>query len=58
MELNAPSTPGMALRSCRRVLFVFIGVCQFLGGVGFTLPAMTGVKRKLTPFAAFDLPWS
>ena len=36
-------------------LFVFIGVCEFLGGVGLILPAMTGVKPKLTSFAAFGL---
>ena len=31
-------------------LSIFIGVCEFLGGVGLILPAMTGVKPKLTPF--------
>jgi hypothetical protein len=36
-------------------LFVFIGICEFLGGVGLILPAMTGVKTKLTPFAAIGL---
>jgi len=36
-------------------LFVFLGVCEFLGGIGLVLPAMTGVKPKLTPFAAFGL---
>src|SRR5271163_1160586 len=36
-------------------LFIFIGVCEFLGGVGLILPAMTGVKPKLTPLAAFGL---
>ena len=36
-------------------LFVFIGVCEFLGGVGLILPAMTGIKPKLTPLAAFGL---
>jgi hypothetical protein len=36
-------------------LFVFIGICEFLGGVGLILPAMTGVKPKLTSFAAFGL---
>ncbi len=36
-------------------LFVFIGVCEFLGGLGLILPAMTGVKPKLTPFAALGL---
>jgi DoxX-like family len=38
-----------------RGLFVFIGVCEFLGGIGLILPAMTGVKPKLTPFAAIGL---
>jgi len=36
-------------------LFVFIGVCEFLGGVGLILPGLTGVKPKLTTFAAFGL---
>lgn len=36
-------------------LFVFIGICEFLGGVGLILPSMTGVKPRLTPFAAFGL---
>ncbi len=36
-------------------LFVFIGLCEFLGGVGLIVPAMTGVKPKLTPWAAVGL---
>ena len=36
-------------------LVIIIGGCEFLGGVGLILPAMTGVKPKLTPFAAFGL---
>jgi uncharacterized membrane protein YphA (DoxX/SURF4 family) len=36
-------------------LFVFVGVCEFLGGVGLILPAMTGVKPKLTSLAAIGL---
>lgn len=36
-------------------LIVFIGVCEVLGGIGLILPAMTGVKPKLTPFAAVGL---
>jgi hypothetical protein len=36
-------------------LSIFIGVSEFLGGVGLILPAMTGVKPKLTPFAAIGL---
>jgi hypothetical protein len=30
-------------------------VCEFLGGVGLIVPAMTGVKPRLTLFAAFGL---
>ena len=36
-------------------LFIFIGVCEFLGGAGLILPAITGVKPKLTPVAAIGL---
>jgi hypothetical protein len=35
-------------------LFVFIGVCEFLGGAGLILPAITGVyrsSRRLLPSA-------
>lgn len=38
-----------------QALFVFIGVCEFLGGVGLILPSMIRVKPKLTPFAAIGL---
>ncbi|MBB4704638.1 DoxX family protein [Sphaerisporangium siamense] len=36
-------------------LIVFIGVVEVLGGLGLILPAMTGVKPKLTPLAAAGL---
>jgi hypothetical protein len=36
-------------------LVIFIGICEGLGGIGLILPAMTGVKPKLTPFAAIGL---
>jgi hypothetical protein len=36
-------------------LFVFIGACEGLGGIGLMLPSMTGVKPKLTPFAGIGL---
>jgi hypothetical protein len=36
-------------------LMVFIGVSEFLGGVGLILPAMTRVKPILTPLAGFGL---
>lgn len=48
-----PQVPWFA--AVPRALFVFIGVCEFLGGVGLILPAMTGLKPKLTPIAAFGL---
>ena len=48
-----PQVPWFA--AVPRPLFIFIGVCEFLGGVGLILPAMTGVKPKLTPIAAFGL---
>ena len=35
--------------------FVFIGLAESLGGVGLILPAMTGVKPKLTAFAGIAL---
>ena len=43
------------LSAVPRDLAVFIGVAEFLGGVGLILPAITGVKPKLTPFAAIGL---
>ncbi len=36
-------------------LAIFIGVAEFLGGVGLIVPAITGVKTKLTPIAAMGL---
>jgi uncharacterized membrane protein YphA (DoxX/SURF4 family) len=36
-------------------LFVFIGICEFLGGIGLILPAMTRVKPTLTPSAGAGL---
>jgi uncharacterized membrane protein YphA (DoxX/SURF4 family) len=36
-------------------LAIFIGVAEFLGGVGLILPAMTGFKPKLTPIAAMGV---
>jgi hypothetical protein len=36
-------------------VFIFIGACEFLGGIGLILPAVTGVKPKLTPIAAIGL---
>jgi uncharacterized membrane protein YphA (DoxX/SURF4 family) len=36
-------------------LFVLIGICEFLGGAGLILPALTKVRPKLTPLAASGL---
>lgn len=36
-------------------LFVFIGVCEGLGGIGLIVPAMTRVAPRLTPIAAAGL---
>ena len=52
-NLMLPRVPWFS--AVPQALFVFIGVCEFLGGVGLILPAMTGVKPKLTPLAAFGL---
>ncbi|MFI6392528.1 DoxX family protein [Nonomuraea sp. NPDC050540] len=38
-----------------QTLIVFIGVVEVLGGIGLILPAMTGVKPRLTPLAAAGL---
>jgi hypothetical protein len=49
----------MVLDAARAVephdLSIFIRVFAFFGGVGLIVPAMTGVKPQLAPFAAFDL---
>ena len=52
-NLMLPRVPWFS--AVPQALFVFIGVCEFLGGVGLILPAMTGVKPKVTPLAAFGL---
>ncbi|HXM41286.1 MAG TPA: DoxX family protein [Bryobacteraceae bacterium] len=36
-------------------LCIFIGICEFLGGVGPILPAIAGVEPKLAPIAAIGL---
>lgn len=36
-------------------LFIFIGLCEGLGGLGLILPAITRVAPKLTPIAAAGL---
>ena len=36
-------------------LFIFIGLCEGLGGLGLILPAITRIAPKLTPIAAAGL---
>lgn len=38
-----------------QALIVFIGIVEVLGGIGLILPAMTGVRPRLTPLAAGGL---
>lgn len=47
--------PWLAGESVSRPLFIFIGVSEFLGGIGLVLPALTRVKPKLTPAAGWGL---
>src|SRR5215217_7146926 len=36
-------------------LVTFIGICEILGGIGLTLPALTGILPWLTPLAGAGL---
>src|SRR5579859_1400649 len=47
--------PWLSGSSVPRGLFIFIGIAEFLGGIGLVLPALTKVKPKLTPAAAAGL---
>lgn len=47
--------PWLAGPSVPQGLFIFIGVAEFLGGIGLVLPALTKVSPKLTPAAAAGL---
>ena len=38
-----------------QTLLVLVGTCEFLGGIGLILPAMTRVKPRLIAFAGFGL---
>lgn len=47
------SQQGMQwLGAIPRPLLAFIALCEFLGGVGVILPALTGILPWLTPLAA------
>ena len=43
---------GQWVAAIPRGLVTFIGICEFLGGVGAILPAWTGILPWLTPLAA------
>src|SRR5580700_5132576 len=47
--------PWLAGPSVPQGLFIFIGIAEFLGGIGLVLPALTKVRPKLTPAAAAGL---
>jgi uncharacterized membrane protein YphA (DoxX/SURF4 family) len=47
---NQALQEGPWLSAVPQDLPIFIGVSEFLGGVGLILQAMTGVKPKLSPF--------
>ena len=51
--LTQPATPNQVLLP---VAFLrFIGVCEFLGGLGLVLPGLLKIKQYLTPLAALGL---
>jgi uncharacterized membrane protein YphA (DoxX/SURF4 family) len=41
--------------SVPEALVMFIGICEFLGGLGLILPALLKIKPNLTPVAALGL---
>lgn len=43
---------GQWVAAVPRGLLTFIALCEFLGGVGVILPAVTGILPWLTPLAA------
>ncbi len=43
---------GQWVAALPRGLLTFIALCEFLGGVGVILPALTRIKPQLTPLAA------
>jgi hypothetical protein len=46
---------GQWVTAVPRGLLTFIAICEFLGGVGVILPALTGILLWLTPLAASGL---
>lgn len=51
--LTQPTTPNQVMLP---VAFLrFIGVCEFLGGLGLVLPGLLKTRQYLTPLAALGL---
>ncbi len=51
--LTQPTTPNQVMLP---VAFLrFIGVCEFLGGLGLVLPGLLKIRQYLTPLAALGL---
>ena len=51
--LSQPASPGALVLP---VWFIrFIGVCEFLGGLGLLLPGLFKIRQYLTPLAALGL---
>jgi len=51
--LTQPTTPNQVMLP---VMFLrFIGVCEFLGGLGLVLPGLLKIRQYLTPLAALGL---
>jgi uncharacterized membrane protein YphA (DoxX/SURF4 family) len=46
---------GQWVAAIPRGLLTFIAICEFLGGVGVILPAVSGILPWLTPLAASGL---
>ena len=51
--LTQPTTPNQVMLP---IAFIrFIGVCEFLGGLGLVLPGLLKTRQYLTPLAALGL---
>ena len=56
MSAEALSQPAAPNQVMLPVAFLrFIGVCEFLGGLGLLLPGLLKIKQFLTPLAALGL---
>lgn len=55
MMQDKARTMTPALRSYPRGFITFIGVAEFFGALGITLPVWTGILPILTPLAALGL---